>query len=168
MTSKLNKKERDYYYPLIAQRDGEFCQLCQRTKDEVKILEIHEIKYERPLKLENFKFLCHACNHLQTISKENIDAVNATAEHKKNMVKEPYFRQWVLGKMMENNYHYAMDEIIDAGAYMVGVSTETIKRYLRPLCSEDGPFTKPIGWADGNLHIFVKGHEPNYSSNPDK
>lgn len=165
MASQLNKTERDRFYPELVRRDGEFCQYCQRTRTEVGILEIHETKYERPLKLENMKLFCHGCNHLNLFSKQTIQAAeNATPEHKKNMIKEPYFRQWILGKMYENNYHYPLDEIIDSGAYIVGVSTETIKRYLRPLCSDDGPFTKPIGWADGNLHIFVKGKEPNYDS----
>ena len=162
--TRLNKKERDYFYPLICQRDGEYCQLCQKTKDQVSILQIHELKYERPLRLDNMKLLCPSCNRISDLSKEKIDSVNATPEHKKNMVKEPYFRQWVLGKMYENNYHYELDEIIDSGSYIIGVSTETIKRYLKPLCSEEGCFSKPIAWADGNLHIFVKGHEPIYNS----
>ncbi len=164
MASNLNKTERDKFYVRLCERDGEFCQYCQRTKSEVGILEIHEIRYERPLRIDNMKLFCHGCNHLNIFSKENINSVNATPEHKKNMVKEPYFRQWVLGKMYENNYHYPLDEIIDSGAYTIGVSTETIKRYLRPLCSLDGPFTQAIAWADGALHIFVKGKEPSYDS----
>ena len=166
MTSQLNKRERDHFYPMLCKRDGAFCQLCQKTEAEVSILQIHEIKYERPLRVENMKLLCPSCNRIDELSKEKIDSTNASAEHKKNLIKEPYFRQWLIGKMYENNYHYQLDEIIDSGAYVVGVSTETIKRYLHPLCSEEGPFTKPIAWADGNLHIFVKGREPSYDSHP--
>ena len=166
MTSQLNKRERDHFYHELCKRDGAFCQLCQKTESEVSILQIHEIKYERPLKIENMKLLCPSCNRIDELSKEKIDTTNASAEHKKNLIKEPYFRQWIIGKMYENNYHYQLDEIIDSGAYVVGVSTETIKRYLHPLCSEEGPFSKPIAWADGNLHIFVKGREPSYDSHP--
>lgn len=160
--SNLSKRERDWFYPQLIARDGEFCQLCHKTKSEVSLLEIHETKYERPLKLENMRILCHGCNHLLSLRKERIESVNATPEHKKNMEKEPLFRNWILGLLQEHNFHYELDEIIDSGAYTIGVSVETIKRYLRPLCSSDGPFTKPIAWADGTLHIFMKGKEPYY------
>ena len=69
MTSQLNKRERDHFYPMLCLRDGAFCQLCQKTESEVSILQIHEIKYERPLRIENMKLICPSCNSIDDLSK---------------------------------------------------------------------------------------------------
>lgn len=160
--SNLNKKEREKFYELLVQRDGEYCQLCGKTKKEAAILEIHETKYDRPLQINNMKLLCHGCNHNPSLTKSEIYQRDPTPEHKKNIEKEPFFRQWLYGKLLENNYHYPYDEVIDSGAYVCGVSTETIKRYLRPLMSDEGYLSKPMASQSGELHVYIKGKEPFY------
>lgn len=157
--SNLSKKERDLYYPLLVLRDGEFCQLCRKTKDEVDILEIHEVKYERPLNSSNMKLLCHGCNHKFPREIAEMTSREATPEHKVKILKEFEFRKWVWQTCKENNNHYSYDELINSGAYIFNLSTETTKRYLKPLMSLEGILSKPMMWQY-DLHVFIKGHEP--------
>ncbi len=157
----LSKKERDRFYPLLVHRDGEICQLCRKTIEESGMLVIHEIKYERPLSNDNMKLLCLSCNRKLTSKALNIQR-DGSPEYKKNIEKEPLFRKFVTEKLLENNFHYSYDELIDSGAYRCDISTETAKRYMRPLMSEDGPLSKPMGAQNGELHVWIKGHEPYY------
>ena len=155
----MNKKERDYYYPILVQRDGEFCQYCQRTKDEVGDLIIHEIEYQRPLQSKNMKLLCRSCN--QKFPREVVEMLSreATPEHRVKLLKEFEFRKWAMNQIQENNNHYEYDELIDSGAYVFDLSVATTKRYMKPLMSNEGPFSKPMAW-NGELHVFIKGREP--------
>ncbi len=161
MVSRLNKKEIDIFYPILTQRDNEFCFSCGKSPQELGVdkLEIHETRYERPLKSFNMKLYCHGCNH--TIPKEIVETMvrDATPEHRVKLLKEFQFRKWALHECRENNNHYSYEELIDSGAYLFDLSTETVKRYMRPLMSKMGVFSKPMMW-ENDLHVFIKGHEP--------
>ena len=157
----LSKKERDKYYPLLVQRDGEICQLCRKTITEVGILAIHEVAYDRPLKLHNMRLFCLSCNQKIRRATGEVQR-DATPEYKKNMVKEPLFKKYVTEKIMENNFHYSYDDLIDGGAYICDISTETAKRYLRKMMSPEGALTKPMASQNGELHCYMKGKEPYY------
>ena len=68
------------------------------------------------------------------------ECVRDWAEHselKENRRMEPLFRQWVLKKMMEKNPR-RLDYFINAGAEHTGASTETTKRYIRKMTSDEG------------------------------
>ena len=157
--SNLNKRERDHFYPILKQRDGEFCQCCQKTKDEVGELIIHEIEYQRPLQSKNMKLLCRSCNMKFPRQIVELLSREATPEHKVKLLKEFEFRKWVMNLIQNNNNHYEYDELIDSGAYIFDLSTATTKRYMKPLMSKEGPLTKPMAW-NGELHVFIKGREP--------
>ena len=157
--SHMNKKEHDHFYPILKQRDGEFCQACQRTKDEVGELIIHEIEYQRPLQSKNMKLLCRSCN--MKFPREIVEMLSreATPEHRVKLLKEFEFRKWAMNQIQNNNNHYEYEELIDSGAYVFDLSVATTKRYLKPLMSKEGPFTKPMA-CNGELHVFIKGKEP--------
>ena len=63
--SNLNGKEIDFFYKKLTARDFEVCSLCQKTPFELNVdkLEIHETKYERPLKVEHMKLMHYEYEH---------------------------------------------------------------------------------------------------------
>ena len=157
----LSKQERDKFYPLLVQRDGELCQYCRKTIDEVGLLVIHEVTYERPLKVHNMRLFCLSCNAKLRRATGEVQR-DATPEYKKNLIKEPLFKKYVLEKIMENNFHYSYDDLIDGGAYHCDISIETAKRYLRKMMSPEAALTKPMASQNGELHCYMKGKEPYY------
>lgn len=168
--ANLSKKERDQFYPDLVKRDGEKCGNCGKSLKEVNILEIHEDVYERPLKIENMRLMCHGCNHLKELRKKNmLRTSSVTAEHKKAIAAYPLFMRWIEGEITkpENNNHLPYDQVIDQAAYDVGMavsgtplSPETTKRYLGPLC--DHPTSPYVTRADnfGQMNIWLRGKEP--------
>jgi len=69
-------------------------------------------------------------------------------EMKENRRMEPLFRQWFFKKMTEKNPR-RLDEIINEGAEIIGASTETTKRYLRKMTSNEGMYVvikDPLGY----------------------
>ncbi len=93
---------------------------------------------------KNCQLLCRRCNYFKNPRKEPVDlmceCVWDWAEHselKENRRMEPLFRQWVLKKMMEKNPR-RLDYFINAGAEHTGASTETTKRYIRKMTSDEG------------------------------
>lgn len=158
--SNMSKLQRDNYYPQLVERDGEFCRMCCKLLDEIGILEIHHINGDNSdNRLENMLLLCHGCNHRIPKAQQAVSQRDYTPEHKKNLEKEPLFEKWLYGKLMENNWHYELDEVIDSGAYVCNVSVETIKRYLRKLTSKEGPYTTKAN-TYGQMHVWLKGKEP--------
>ena len=168
--ANLSKKERDYFYPQLVQRDGEKCASCNKQIPEVNILEVHEDVYERPLKLQNMRLICHGCNHKKEFRMKNmIRTSSVSAEHKKAIAAYPLFMKWLEGEINkpENNYHIPYDSAIDQAAFDVGMlitgvplSPETTKRYLGPLC--DHPTSPYVTRADnfGQMNIWLRGKEP--------
>ncbi len=160
--SRLNGREIDFYYPRLVKRDGEYCQLCNKTVLDLSVekLEIHEIKYERPLKMENMKLLCHGCNHKEYLNRENIDSLtgrDAPVEYKMSRKIKPFFLEWLTGKMQTNNYHMPYKQIVKGGSYYTGMHVQTIKNWLDPLL--DHPESPYITWGD---EVYLKGKEPHY------
>lgn len=158
--SNMNKQQRDFLYPQLVSRDGEFCRMCTKLKDEVGILEIHHVNGDdSDNRLENLLFLCHGCNHRIPRAQQAVTQRDYTPEHKKNIEKEPLFGKWLYGELMKSNWHYSLDEAIDSGAYVCDVSVESIRRYLRKLTSKAGPYTTKAN-RYGEMHIWLKGKEP--------
>ena len=164
--SNLNNRQRPFYYKIITERDGEFCWKCQKTREEVGILEIHEIQYAKPLDSNFMRLLCHSCNHDPAVRKqETISRRDHGLEHKKKVDAEPYYEDWLYGELMLNNWHIPYDDAIENGAYNCGVSIVTAKRYLRKLTAKDAPYTTQANQF-GNCHVWLKSKivlsEPKY------
>jgi hypothetical protein len=160
--SRLNGREIDFYYPKITKRDFEVCSLCQKTCFELNVdkLEIHEIKYERPLKLSNMKLLCHGCNHISDLNKENIDGFREeTPEFRIRMTVRPIFLEWLSKKMQEGNWHITMVEAVAGGSLYTGRSVQAVKNWLFPLyAAKDSPYTL---WGDS---LYIRGREPRHNA----
>lgn len=166
MTSRLNGREIKFIRDELEKRFPEYCAMCGKTPKElhVKKLELHETKYERPLISDNFIWLCKGCNHLKPLRKEQIVGTSSiTAEHKKNIECEPFFRRWLHGEIMkpENNFHLPYYETLAWAAYEVGVSIDTISRRYLPVLT-DHPSSPYVTKADnlGQMKIWVRGYEP--------
>jgi len=168
--ANLSSGERKKIYPFLAKRDGEKCANCGKSKREVKILEIHEDIYERPLRAENMRLMCHGCNHIKELRKKNMLRTSSiSAEHKKSMACYPLFIKWLESEMEkpENNFHIPYDQVVDQAAFLVGkevtgtpLSPKTIERYLGPLCDHpDSPYLTMAG-SHGQFEIWKRGHEP--------
>lgn len=159
MPGRLNKREIDLYYPALIIRDGEYCRLCGSMPSELKVdkLEIHEIKYERPLRLVNMCILCHGCNHLQTLNKENIEGGEVVpVTYRASRVIHPIFLEFVSTKM-QNSIKDGCDYnklLADACLY-TGMRKQTIQNWLFPLY--EGETSPYIMWGD---RLYLKGREP--------
>lgn len=155
----LNKRQRDYFLPLLIELYGtDLCIRCGKPGEE-----IHHINGDdTDNRLENMCILCHGCNHLKKLQKKNLPVSRRdyTPEHKKNLIKEPLFRRWLEGKLMENNGHYPFDHVIDEGAFITDVSTETIKRYLSKLSDHpSSPYVTHAGQF-GEIEIWMRSNVP--------
>jgi len=154
----MNKTMRDKLYKPVAERDGEYCAGCTRLKDEVGILEIHHLDGDDDNnELENLKLLCHGCNH-RIPKASQVSQREHTPEHKKNIEKEPLYERWLYGELMIHNWHIPLDDAINDGAYVVGISVETVKRYLRKLTAKSAPYTVKAG-RYGTRYVWLKGKE---------
>jgi len=143
-----NKKTRDKNYKRILKRgDPEVCRSCKTPATEKELVVHHINNNYQDNRLENLCFLCRRCNYLSNPRKKPVDSVCVSvcedwAEHselKENRRMEPLFRQWVMKKMMEKNPR-RLDYIINAGAENIGASTETTKRYIRKMSSDEGDY----------------------------
>jgi hypothetical protein len=159
MPGRLNKREVDFFYPNLVVRDGEYCRLCGQTPNELKVekLEIHEIKYERPLKIANMCLLCHGCNHLHSLNKENIEGGerDPTVFRTSRKVK-PVFLEYVSSRMQESikdgcDYR----ALVADSALYTGMAVQTIRNWLYPL--HEGIESPYIAWGD---RLYLKGREP--------
>ena len=159
----FNRKQRSYYWSLLVERNG--IDLCIRCGNSGEI--IHHVNGdETDNRIENMDILCHSCNKLKSLQKKYLPVSRRdyTPEHKKNLVKEPLFRKWLEGKLFENNFHYPLDDVIDEGAFIVDVSTETIKRYLSKLTDHpSSPYVTHAG-RFGQIEVWIKDKEPKEES----
>jgi len=138
---------------------GEHCLLCGMMPKELQVekLEIHEIKYERPLKIGNMRILCHSCNHLGVLNKENIEGGEPVPiTYRTSRKIHPIFLEFVSTKM-QNELKDGCDFnalLADAILY-TGMRKQTIQNWLYPLyAGSDSPY---ILWGD---RIYLKGREP--------
>lgn len=161
MTSRLNGDEIKKIRIELTQIYGEVCVLCVRTPQDLNVenLELHELKYERPLQIRNFAFLCHGCNRLKSLRKKEILDRELSASHKKNLESRPLFERWLRTTLQESNHHYPLDEVIDSGAYISNCNIETVKRWVRALVSDAGPYSITAN-KHGVMHLWEKEHLP--------
>lgn len=159
MPGRLNKREIDLYYPALVIRDGEYCRLCGQTPNELKVdkLEIHEIKYERPLKIDNFCILCHGCNNLETLNKENIEGgEREPLIFRRSRIIHPIFLEYISNEMQKSikdgcDYQTLLADLV----LYTGMRKQTIQNWLFPLYA--GSTSPYIMWGD---RFYLKGREP--------
>lgn len=139
----MNSRQRDYWYPKIAQRDGEFCRGCMKLASETKekfLLIDHRDNDNSNNNFENLQFICRSCNYLKNPrGSKPLEERPSTPEMKKGERMERYFRNWLFGLITEN-HKWLLEDVIDSGAEITEGSTETIKRYIRKCVSTEGMY----------------------------
>lgn len=139
--SNMNSRQRDYYYPMIKERDGEYCRGCgkaaQDTNEKFLVID-HKDNNNFNNDPNNLQFLCRTCNYHKN-PRLKPEERPQTPEMKKGERMEKHFRSWLFG-MVTTNHKWLLEDVIDSGAEITGGSTETIKRYVRKCVSEAGMY----------------------------
>jgi len=166
----MPKYLRKKLYPQLLELWPEVCAFCQRTLKEIGGspfdyrtgtggFELHHTRYDIRLDDVRFiRFMCHACNHRSEFSRSELEKYNneLSASMRSNIDKHQIFLDWLSDQMQENHNCMIYDEVIDSGSWVSGANPVTVKRWLKPLCSNEGPFSKPTA-IGGVLCIYVKG-----------
>lgn len=159
--SNMNSRERNFVYPLIAQRDGEFCKGCGKLANETKegfLCIDHKDNDNNNNKIDNLQLLCRACNYLKNPrNQRTLEERPATPEMKKGERMEKHFRNWLFG-IVTTNHKWLLEDVIDSGAEITGGSTETIKRYVRKCISEAGMYEIVEGQLSREFIQFKPEH----------
>jgi hypothetical protein len=158
--SNMNSRERNFVYPLIAQRDGEVCRCCGKLASETKeqfLLIDHKDNNNSNNHIDNLQLLCRSCNYLKNPRRDPSEERPQTPEMKKGERMERYFRNWLFGLITEN-HKWLLEDIIDAGAEKTGGSTETIKRYVRKCISSEGMYEVVEGQLGREFMQFKAEH----------
>ncbi len=155
----MNKTEIDLYYPRLVVIHGEYCYLCTKTPKELDVekLEIHEIKYERPLRLANMRLMCHGCNHLKELNKVNIDdnVEKAPEIYRTSKKRHIIFLDWISREMMNNvKKGINFNQLVADACLYTGMKRQTIINWLRTLYEGK---TSPYTLEDDTL--FIRGRE---------
>ena len=109
-------------------------------------------------KLENCQLICKSCNRKKNPHRLVVYQREMTPEMIKNIKGEPTFRRWLVGQICTHR-HIQYEDAVSSGAEFCGLSTETIKRYLRKALSKEGMYE--LGWAQNQqIHIYEKGDAP--------
>lgn len=159
MYSRMNKREIDFYYPSIILRDGEYCRLCGQTPKELTVdkLEIHEIRYERPLRLDDMVLLCHGCNNIKSLNRENIiGGEELPTIFKMSRDVKLIFKEWISTEMqnaLKDGCNY--DQLVADASLYTGMSIQTIKNWLYPLWR--GKTSPYIEWGG---QLYLRGRQP--------
>ncbi len=158
--SRLNKREHDLFFPQMIVKYGNFCYLCQRTPLATNKsmycsrLLIHEIKYERPLKLDNMRPLCDSCNQeIHPPKPEELDEKQMKPELKINRANEPRARQYCINRiLLDGECDY--NRLVNACSEKVGASTKAVESYLDKMTSDEGKLKEMFGT------VYLRGYEP--------
>ena len=163
-------QRRKFYPECVEKQGGEYCKKCGLTPDELRkwgrsepvLLLDHKDNNNKNNEPENHQLLCRSCNRIKNPHKPTILERSMTPEMSINKKSEPYFRNWLLGKIMEKG-HVGYNDAVDSGAEECEVSIVTIKRYLRKCLSSAGMYE--LGWfQSGTVHIYAKGGAPTYDN----
>ena len=158
--SRLNKREHDLFFPQMIVKYGNWCHLCQKTPLATNKalycnrLLIHEIKYERPLKLENMRPLCDSCNQeIHPPQPEELNEKQMKPELKINRANEPKARQYAINRiLLDGDCDY--NKLVAATAEKVGASTKAVESYLDKMTSDEGKLKEMFGT------VYLRGYEP--------
>ena len=147
----MNSKDRSYWYPLVLQNEGEWCKGCGKSLFKphrstlpvwiTKILYIDHIDNDpNHNKLQNFQFLCPACNRIKNPKKEiPVPERPYTPEMAKNTKFEGPWRRWVQKQIIESGGVTWVDAV-DGGAEKFGLSPETTRKWARKIISSTGDY----------------------------
>ncbi|HEX9657766.1 MAG TPA: HNH endonuclease signature motif containing protein [Bacteroidota bacterium] len=156
----MNKGTRKRILPILIQRDGRRCNVCKDTERELVIDHIDNDDSNN--ELSNLQVLCRRHNYLKNPRRKkgnhshvcvcvgvcvcgNVSASvdrleqRKSAELEKSQVAEPSFRHWLYWEMKQQGMMKAEDAL-NAGAEVAQCSQETVRRYLKKVCSIAGMY----------------------------
>jgi hypothetical protein len=157
----------DWYWRLV-QRDGEFCQHCQK-EPPIVYLEIDHVDgnpNHNPIDGSNYQLLCRSCNRkknprgkakknaiiiMQARHQDYMQTRNQMSpEMRKSERYQSIFHAWTRQKLTEssaNDEGLPFDEIVNRTAFITHGSPITMKRYLTALVNakeEDGGYAYSV------------------------
>ena len=135
--------------------------MCDKIGSSKSLCIDHIDNNNRNNDLDNLQLLCRSCNTKKNprgkAKPENesaeIETPKQSEEIRLKKIYEPKFREW-LTRQAETYQRILLKDAIDSGAEITGASTQTIERYLRPMCSLAGRFT--IREIDGKKYVEFK------------
>ena len=146
----MNTRQRAKFYDdIVIKQGGEYCVKCSRTLDQLfesgesrQLCIDHVNNNNTHNYIKNLQFLCHSCNtkknHPQITPAETVTDMPQVSLGRK---LESDFRRWVVGHYMaDDSIGLEYTYLINSGAEKVECSTETIKRYLQKMTSNEGSF----------------------------
>lgn len=161
--SNMNKKTRDFLYPLVKeQQGGEYCVWCNKNKKDLAdegrsttfCIDVDDNSDNHSKSnLRQMQFLCRSCNtkknHPSNMEPFHRQATPELILGKKN---ERHYRRWIAGLFMTNeNAGYHFDYVTAGGAEKIECSIEAVKNYLRKMTSAEGNYD----WDDRNGESYL-------------
>jgi len=167
----MNKATRRRLFPVLAKRDDERCNVCKEEGTERSLIIDHIDNDDSNNVLTNLQLLCRRHNYLKNPRRKKGDHSHKSvsvcvrkhdqtisAELEKNRSTEPTFRHWLYWAVKTGGA-ISFGEAVDAGAEVAMCSQESIKRYIRKVCSTAGMY----GLVNGE--IVFKPKFAHHSSN---
>lgn len=163
MPKRFTPRERKIIYDFLVQRDGPRCMGCQKPEEEVELVINHKDGDRKNNHPDNLDLRCRRCN-LEWMVKMNLQGTGVRPsgvsvdesvkvgvrvgralkvdeeppEMRVNREKEPLWRAWVLGRIIEGP-PVQIWEAVDGGAEKYDVSQITVGRWLKKMLSPQGP-----------------------------
>lgn len=146
-----------WVYKFLALRDGEKCFMCKRAPPKVKLIVEHKDNDETNWDESNLRLACRSCNKKLSLPnvkerkktenptqavRDHVDYQQGSAEMQASDLMETPYWHWIKAKITALNLKgedLPKKEAINGGAYTVGCSTTTSRKYLDKLTSEEGP-----------------------------
>lgn len=143
----MNKRTRDILYPIISQRDGDYCKCCGKLPREANLVLDHKDNDNTNNSHTNLQILCRACNYMKNPRKEPLDMCVSENEDKvkgscllKSEISQPIFREFILEEIDNTDCQMIeWKDAIDMGAEKANISQTTAKRYLEKMITKYGP-----------------------------
>ena len=163
----LNKKQHDSIYPeLVSNQDGEYCNWCGLTKEQLiqsrksdpVLLIDHKDNNSSNNAWTNLQLLCRSCNRLK--NRYDPPRRNPTPEMEKGIRNMKLARRYVVGKMLEieggSFKKLEFYTLVDDIAEYLDCSQQSVKNYLAKMTSkEHGAYEWEDG-KDGHTYLVPK------------
>lgn len=161
--------EMSVYYPST----GEYCNWCGLTprqlrntgRDPVMCID-HIDNNNSHNEITNLQFLCKSCNRIKNPIKSVLQGRVVKTQSEITNEKESDWREWVMQKVLDHS-SIDIDDCINAGAELFGVSPETIeRRWYKKITSSAGLFRESK--EDGVDVLVLKSREHQKRINAEK
>jgi len=158
--TRLNSRQRKQIYKLLVERDGEKCNKCGKTPNEVKKLVIDRIENQGDYgELGKLQLLCYRCNYLknprfkdrepldenvsvcenESVLPENMDLDHMTSIDI-NKQKQPKTLPYLELRLDDSPDGVEYGDVIQSLSLVLNISPVTADRYVKPYCCSVGPF----------------------------